>query len=327
MPVGKLNRDRAREQAAEEKAESGSTFFQLKDGRNKVRVLPPPPSSEDVWFKTGTHWNVGPNKAIFNCANAHDKNADCFCCETVHKLRRTKDDDDAELADSMAVRKQWLYNIVDLDDVEAGVQVAAFPKTVHQEIRAYIEDDDEEYGDITDLEEGYNLTIEKTGSGLKTKYSVRAKRSSSPVPDAIKELLETTDPADLSAARPVASNEKMKAAFEGEDEDDAAEEKEEKTPVRKRRTAAKVEEDDDDDDEEEVAADDDDDDEEDERPAPKKSAAKKPVKKAAPVKDDDDDDDDDADDDEDEDDPKPVKKARRSFGGTKMRAERAKRSK
>lgn len=286
-PVGKLNKDKAVAKAAEEKAESGggNSFFSLNPGKNRVRILPPPPGSEDVWYKTGTHWGVGPNKDNFNCAAAADKNAECYLCDVVFKLSKSKNDDDQAVADSIRVKKSWLYNIVDLSDTEAGIQVMAVGAQAHGGIRAYIEDEDGDYGDITDLEEGFNLTIKKLGKGMKTKYEVKSSRNPSPVPAEIAELLESDDPTDLATVRPIAPNAKQKAAFEGDEDDDDDDDDEDDEPtVRKSRKAkakpAPVEEDEDDDDDE------------DEKPVTKK-AGKKAKAKPAPVVEDDDEEDDD----------------------------------
>ena len=291
MPVGKLNQERVREVATQEKAERNSnTFFQFKDGKNLVRVLPPPPGSEDVFFKTATHWGVGPNKENFNCPAASDKNADCYLCDTSYKLSKSKSSDDQEAADRIRSKKQWLYNIVDLSDVDAGLQVMAVGITIHEKIRAYLEDEEGEYGDITDLEEGYDIRITREGTGNKTKYATEAKRKPSPVPPEILVLLETESPVDLSTVRPVATVEKQKAAYEGIDEEEEDDEEEEKTVRRRPAKAAKPV----------VEDDDDDDDDEDEAPAPKKGKAA-----PAPVVEDDDDEDED---DEDEDDAPAPKK-------------------
>ena len=283
-----MNKEKAVAKIAQEKEEQGqgNTFFQLKDGKNRVRVLPPPPGSEDVWYKTGTHWGVGANKDNFNCAAAADKNADCYLCEVVHKLAKSKSDDDQAVADRIRAKKSWLYNIVDLSDVEAGIQVMAVGAMAHGDIRAYIEDEDGDYGDITDLEEGFNLTIKKTGKGMKTKYEVKASRNPSPVPAEIAELLETEDPTDLSTVRPVAPNAKQKAAFEGEDDEDDDDDEDEPT-VRKSKGKAKK-----------AAVVEDDDEDEDEKPVAKK--AKKA--KAAPVVEEDDDEDEDEEEEEEDDD-------------------------
>lgn len=310
MPVGKINREKLNEQIAKDEAErgGGNNFFTPKDGKNNIRVLGPGPNADVVFVKTGTHWGVGPNKENFNCSRAADKEADCYLCEEAYKLGKSKDEDDNALADALRAKKSWLYNVIDLDDLEAGIQVAAFGVTVHNDILTYLKDADGEYGDITDTETGTTLVVTKSGKGMQTKYDVRARRNPSALPDSILALLETEDPVDLSTVRPIASNAKQKAAYEGgvaDDDDDDDDEDEQ--PVRKSRAASKpkrqVEEDDDED--------------EDEAPAPKKSKAKS---KPAPVEEEDDDEDvldsdDEGDDDDEEETP------RRSFG-SKLRKNR-----
>jgi hypothetical protein len=297
MPVGKVDRSKLGEQIAKDEADrtKGNTFFQPDDGKNNVRILPPGPSSDVVFVKTATHWGVGPNRENFNCPCAADKEADCFLCQTVYKLSKSKDEDENALADSLRAKKSWLYNIIDIDDLDAGIQVAAFGVTIHNDILVYLKDADDEYGDITDLEDGTTLVITKTGKGMNTKYDTRARRNRSALPDVILTLLETEDPIDLSTVRPIAPNDKQKAAFEGGSAEEDDEEEDE--PVRKTKGKAKPAP---------VVVDDDDDDE-DEAPAPKSKGKSKPVV----VEDDDDDDDDEA--------PAP----RRSFG-EKLRTNRAK---
>ena len=119
MPVGKVDRSKLSEQIARDEAErgGGNSFFTPKDGKNNIRVLPPPPDVDVVFVKTATHWGVGPNKENFNCPRAADKEADCYLCEQVYKLSKSKDEDDNGLADSLRAKKSWLYNVVDLDDV------------------------------------------------------------------------------------------------------------------------------------------------------------------------------------------------------------------
>lgn len=285
MPVGKLNQDKTREKVAQERSEEDkNTFFQFKDGKNLIRVIPPPPDSEDVFYKVATHWNVGPNGKTFNCPAAQDKTVNCFLCATSKELCDSDDEDDQALGDAIRPKKQWLYNIVDVKNPEAGIQVVAVGITIHEKLRAYLEDDEGEYGDITDLEEGYNITVEKKGKGQQTKYpTVEARRKPSAVDPSIVELLETEDPADLSKARPVATNAAMKAAFEGEEDDDDDDDDDDDTPtVRKKAAAKKADkkksakkakpaDDDDDGDDEDHAEDDDagdadDDDGDDEKP-------------------------------------------------------------
>jgi len=286
MPVGSVNKKKAiakieAEKAAELAAEAAraarkTTFFEFADGKNRIRILPPPPGSDEVWYRTATHWNVGPDSLRFNCPRAQNEKAECFLCETVSALYETKNERDAALAGKIRAKKKWLYNVYDCNDVAAGLQIAAVGATVHSDIRGYIEDSDGEFPDITDLDEGFNINVTRTGKELHTTYKTVASRNPTPVAPEIAAILETENPADLSLSRPIQSNAAQRAAYlgvleiEGEEappEDDDEDEVEAAAPAvaRKPAAAAKPVVVDDDDEEE----DDDEDEDDEEEVAPK----------------------------------------------------------
>lgn len=228
LKLNKLNRESLREQAKREREqESSQAFFVLQPGKNRIRILPPPPGSSHVWWKTGRHYEVGPDSRSFVCPAALDRNALCPIHQEIERLKASGDEDDRALAARMDVTIRYLYNVVDLDHPEFGIQTASFPVVVHRAIRALIEDEDGEYGDITDPYEGYDLIITRTGEGLKTRYDVRARRSPSPLPDVILQLLEHEAPPDLSTLVSPPSIAEMKAALYGNNGRRAAAEEEE----------------------------------------------------------------------------------------------------
>lgn len=244
MPYGKVNRKTVDEQVARDEAErsKGQTYWNAQDGANNIRVLPPPPDVDYIFFKTATHWGIGPSKANLHCPRAQDADAECFLCELSYKLSKSKSDADQGEADRIRAKKQWLYNIVDLDDPDAGFQIGAFGIRIHEQIAAYLKADAaEEYGDITDPEEGTNLILTKKGTGMNTKYDVRARRKASALPESILALLENEDPADLSTIRAVATNEKMESLYNGLSDSTETEAEEDEAPVVRRRRGAVAE--------------------------------------------------------------------------------------
>jgi hypothetical protein len=94
-------------------------------------------------------------------------------------------------------------NIVDLDDLEAGVQIFPAGREVLRQLLTYFVDPD--WGDLTDPDKGYDVVIEKAGSGLQTSYTVRPRKNSTPIPD--KSLLEKVG--DLSAVFPKLTHEEV----------------------------------------------------------------------------------------------------------------------
>jgi hypothetical protein len=96
------------------------------------------------------------------------------------------DEDEQSEAEGMGARPRFLISIVDYSDPEAGVQVWPCPVTVFRQLKKFRLNEDE-YGDMTDLERGYDIIIERTGSGINTKYDATPARKDSVFPT--KELL------------------------------------------------------------------------------------------------------------------------------------------
>jgi len=260
---GKTDMGKTLAQYEQDAAAYGADFFEFKDGENEVRICPPGPDDDGLPFVVrATHFRVGEANKRFNCPKAADKDADCFICDRVKELRESGDEDDEEQAEELRAKKQWLYRIIDMSNVRKGIQVMAVGIKTHLKIRSYLHSKD--YGDITDIEEGFNLIIEKSGSGLKTTYEVRARRN----PEDVTEIIEDLEAPDLAKLTEPASNKAMKAAWEGTDEEEDKKAKvsrpkaqrravEDDEPRRRRvaeddepRRAAVVEDDDEDDDEE-----------------------------------------------------------------------------
>lgn len=177
MGYGKASRE-----AVENAPVGGSTdFWQPDDGENRIRVMPPwGPDVEDFWFATGTHFNVGPDERRVYCPDVSGVRETCFICRLVKRLSRGDEDEQAE-SEAMGARPRYLLNIVDLDEPEKGVQVWECPKTIFRQLKKFFLNEDD-YGDFTDLEDGYDIIVEKSGSGINTKYDATPARKNTAFP-------------------------------------------------------------------------------------------------------------------------------------------------
>lgn len=107
--------------------------------------------------------------------------------ELVDKLKSTGEREDFLLARKLEPRMRTYVPIIVRGKENEGVKFWGFGKSVYEELLKTIDDPD--YGDITDLKTGTDITIEyekATKPGEYPKTSFRVKRSSSPA---------TTDPA------------------------------------------------------------------------------------------------------------------------------------
>jgi hypothetical protein len=174
----RANRDKAREEAARRNA----NFYEWKN-RNTLRILPPWAGAEDFSRIFGKHWRLGPEgKTMVFCPQICF-GAPCPICNNVEAMWKAKPDEATkEWLKEVGASPRFYVNVIDMDDLEAGIQIAEFPKTVIMEIWNLMVDEDAGLKDITHLETGREIIIERNGKGLSTRYSIRPKLTSSPVP-------------------------------------------------------------------------------------------------------------------------------------------------
>lgn len=175
-------------------------FWRPSDGANVVRIMPPWTDEGSLagqfWREVGQHWGVSSDqKGPVLCPKAtEDLDGDCPICDFVEELRKDKTNVQAqETAKEIRAKKAYLLNIVDTDDpvynakdvaeykkarpdrdvpFEAGspkIQVYACPKTIFDQILNTIMQNNL---DITDLDKGHDITINRSGKGLTTRYTV-----------------------------------------------------------------------------------------------------------------------------------------------------------
>lgn len=180
LSLEKIRENRAK--AKEEASRRNANFFNFQSGRNFIRILPPWEGADDFSRPMGKHWNLGPegNIAVFcprECAGLP-----CPICEELDKIWKTKPDEETKAwLRQVGASRRYYVNLLDLNDLEKGVQIGELPKTVIEEIWNIMVDEDTGIGDVTNWKEGFDLIIEKTGKALNTRYSVRAKRAPSAI--------------------------------------------------------------------------------------------------------------------------------------------------
>ena len=274
------------------KVSSDMTFFTLdRAGTRRIDVLPYSVGEGNPFADPGElhyertfyiHRGVGANQDSYVCL-AKTAKKPCPVCEHRMKLLKDPDADEQEIKD-LAPKERQLWNVIDRDDPEKGVQLwdisfHLFGKLLDTEIRNA--DEDEDFDTFFHLENGKTLKIgvgEKTiaGRSFCEVETISFKPRKDDYDDDVLEKCHSLD--DLPI---VMDYDKLKAIFlqtaeADEMEDDDDEEQEEK-PRRKRPK--------DDDDEEEQEekprrkkSKDDDDDEEDDvwdKKPEKKSSSKK----------------------------------------------------
>lgn len=282
--------DDYKSRAAKRGQERGaSKTLKLEPGDNTFRILKTPKGrkSTSVFFEFNVHENVGAEKAYLRCGiDPTTGKGSCYTCQK-HIPRLRKRGKETRAAELEPKQKLVVQAAKVVNDKIKKPPLLWYPsgKTATTLMSNILVSKKRDY---VDHKRGYNLSINRTGTGFKdTRYGpIEADQEPSKVPSEIVEMLKPFDELD---SIPVYSEKKHKVALGlivGDDDDDDS-----KSKKRGR--------DDDDEDEDEDTDDvEDDEDEDDDEPKGKKSKSKKKSRKS----DDDDDDEDSDEDDDDEDD-------------------------
>lgn len=169
-----LNMDKLKKKSEDlSKSGGGADYDKLQPGKNVRRVLPPKGDRDVFWSEGYVHFQVGPEgKSTVTCLETYGQGKKCPVCQYVEQLKKGSKAD-KQLADRIRRTRRMYINVINRDGEDETPKVLPVGKTILQPIIDIICDPD--YGDITDFEEGRDITITKTGKGLNTEYSVIAK--------------------------------------------------------------------------------------------------------------------------------------------------------
>lgn len=240
MPKVNMDKVRAQQTQFQAKADKrGRRWYKFKDGMNVVRILPPW-SDEGLFAKdAGYHYNVAAKTAVA-CPKVC-KNKPCPVCETASELFKSKRPEDIALARKIGSKSRYFLNVLDRDAKDGKVYILGVGPQIYEQVLQIFSDKD--YGDITDLESGWDLKIVKEGEGMETKYKVLPAKAPSKVikwDDKKKELCDF----DKLIEEDLKSYEWLKATLEGttppdEDGETSEPEEEDAEPGEKPAKAAK----------------------------------------------------------------------------------------
>ena len=220
-----MERVRSELQKAQSKADKrGVKWWKPKEGENIIRILPPW-SSDGIFAKeAGYHYGVSQD-STYACPKV-SKGQPCPICETVQDLFRSKRSEDMTLAKRIGVKTRFFYNILDRVAKDKVVYVFGSGSMVYEKLLGIFADKD--YGDITDVANGYDVKIIKTGEGLDTSYEVRPVKNASSVMNWETKKKALVD-LDAIVETDLLPYKKLKSILEGNatDEEPEAEEKEE----------------------------------------------------------------------------------------------------
>lgn len=171
-------REKAKQKAEKNMNRGGNSLLALPEGANIIKpknkgpynwdVIPykitvdthPEASKGDLWYQRTyfAHFNVGPDNNAVLCPKTIKQK--CPVCEHVKELFNSGEDDDVALAKDMKAKERELYNVIDLDDQDKGVQLLdisyhLFGKALDEEIH----EGEDELADFAELSGGKTLSV------------------------------------------------------------------------------------------------------------------------------------------------------------------------
>lgn len=157
----------------------GGGWFRPPVGTSTIRVLPGVGTMDYFFVEVGQHY-LGDNARPFYCPNiCSEGSLPCPICEVNEALYRAGE---KEAASKFRASRAFFMNVIDRSNPSQGVLKYAPGTTVFQALAGMIGDPD--YGDISDVDDGYDIKIERVGEGKEgTKYQVRPVKRSTPLSD------------------------------------------------------------------------------------------------------------------------------------------------
>ena len=141
--------------------DANSPWFKPDEGDTVIRIVPT--NDGDPLKEMFFHYNVGEHRGGILCPKRNFGES-CPVCEFASSLWREgvdkNDEESKKLAKSLFVRTRYFSPVVIRGREDEGIKVYGYGKQAYELLLGYILDP--EYGDITDVKEGTDITLTYT---------------------------------------------------------------------------------------------------------------------------------------------------------------------
>ena len=130
-----------------------SVFWRPDDGETTIRIVPTSDGDpfKEYWF----HYNLGKNPGFLSPKKNFGE--DDPLNDFVRQLYREGSDESIRMAKDLSARQRFFSPVLVRGEEDKGVRLLGFGKTAYKELLNLVLNP--EYGDITDVNEGTDLTI------------------------------------------------------------------------------------------------------------------------------------------------------------------------
>lgn len=155
-------------------------FLQLREGKNTVRIFP----WKDVFFfRAVIHYGLrrsgSEREVAYPCLKMFGKDS-CPVCDFHEELSQSSSEGKQKLASRIRAVTKYYVNALDRDRPHEGIKILPMTPKMMRQLKGFLEDED--FGDITDVEDGKDVIITREGTGFRgTSYELRVRAKSTPV--------------------------------------------------------------------------------------------------------------------------------------------------
>lgn len=135
------------------KGNGAGKFWKPQEGTQTVRILPT--EDGDPFKSFFFHYNVGSEGFLCPKANFGET---CPVCDFVSNLYRQKDPESLEMAKKLGKKQRFFSPVLVRGEEKEGARIYGYSKGVYEKLIQTVLNPD--YGDITDLNEGIDITID-----------------------------------------------------------------------------------------------------------------------------------------------------------------------
>jgi hypothetical protein len=156
------------------------------EGKYQIRIVPSKFDKNNPFKEVHLHYGLS-KFPIYALTNWGEKDP---IVEFVKQLRGTNDRANWQLAKKLDPKMRVFVPIIVRGEEEKGVRLWEFGKETYMQLLALAEDED--YGDFTDINEGFDFTLEAVmgdvGGRQALKSTIRPKRKTSTLSDDVKQI-------------------------------------------------------------------------------------------------------------------------------------------
>jgi hypothetical protein len=160
-----------------QKFDRSTVFWKAPQGKTQIRFVPFKENKENPFSEVYFHYGIG-NRTMISPINYGEKDP---IVEFSKELRKTSEPENWRLAKKLEPKMRVFAPVIVRGEENKGVRFWEFGKQVYQELLSYANDED--YGDFTDVAQGFDMTVDVIQGNPYPTTSIRVKPRQTPLSD------------------------------------------------------------------------------------------------------------------------------------------------